>query len=93
MELVARPAHVKPGIGWFLKCGRGLSQSIVGVIVGVWALECWVMLWEVGLDEGDSVCRLDTGEEGGSECLESKEQKHHEQQNQRGGASGLVETS
>lgn len=63
MKFVARPAHVKPGISLFLECRWGISKCIMGVIVGLWALECWVMLREVWLNEGDSVRWIDTREE------------------------------
>ena len=45
-ELIATagPRHVKPRVGGFLQGGRGLSQSIVGIIVGLCALEWRVVL-------------------------------------------------
>lgn len=74
MELISGSAHVESGIGWFLKCGCALSECIVGVVVGLWALECWVVLWEVWLNEGDSVCWLNAGEQGGAERLRGQSQ-------------------
>lgn len=43
----------------------------MGVVVRFWALERRIMLWEVWLDEGDPVCRINTGEEGGAKSLKN----------------------
>lgn len=75
MEVIAGPAHVKPGIGWFLQCGRGLSQCIVVVVVRLRALERCVVLREVWLNEGYSVCWFHTGQEGRTQSLEQREQR------------------
>lgn len=47
----------------------------MGVVVRFWALERRIMLWEVWLDEGDPVCRINTGEEGGAKSLKNNRHK------------------
>lgn len=74
MELVAGAAHVEPGIGRLLKAGWDFPQGIVGVVVGFWALERRVMIWEAWLDEGDPVCRINAGQDGGAKSLDRKGQ-------------------
>lgn len=72
MEVISGPAHIKPGIGWFLKRWCALSQCIVGVVVGFWALECWVVLREVWFNEGNPIRWFNAGEERRAKSLKGK---------------------
>lgn len=46
----------------------------MGVVVGFWALERRIVLWKIWLNEGDPVCRVNTGEEGRAKSLEQQTQ-------------------
>lgn len=69
MEVVARATHVEPGIGRLLNSSWTIPQCIMGVVVGLWALEGRIVLWEIWLDEGDPVCWINAGQEGGAKSL------------------------
>ena len=92
-ELIATPwpRHVKPRVGGFLQGGRGLSQSIVGIVVR-FRLEWRVVLWLEGVvwlaEKGQAIWSVNTGQQRRAQTLGTKTKERNNKVGEVGARGG-----